>query len=485
MFLNLKNKINAANQFDKTFCRSTFFFICFCVYFVALIPLVRADFNYIDDNGRVIWGYRGWDNFSRFMSNFLSQFVHINTVLADISPLTQILAILLLTAAGIILIHLIVDTKRISLWCVGPVLLLGLCPYFLECFSYKFDSVYMSLSVLAGIAPFAFARHRGYFCAASFLGTLLVCTTYQVSIACYLITFIFLLTIRWNEGLSYRELCGDFIAGGFGFIAGLLCFKFFIMIPVDMYVSSQTGNLSDIRTNLTWFFKTIKSDFRTSWLKIIYVLFACYIYTFVKNSQRNKILAFIIAVFSVIGFLICSFGLYSILKAPLHACRAMYGIATCLAVCGIYIGVSVGNLPSKLVVTILAWVFLVFTCIYGNTLSAQKQYTEFRTFLLINDLNHINEFVLSSEQKSLTVHGNIGRSPIIKNDIQTFPVLERLLPSTLGDSAWMWNVCALLSHYGLKNIAGINTPGEGTEIIVDTMYHRITRTGNHFFVLLK
>lgn len=41
---------------------------------------------------------------------------------------------------------------------IAAVVPLGLSPWFLECFSYKFDSPYMALSVLASVIPFIFGR---------------------------------------------------------------------------------------------------------------------------------------------------------------------------------------------------------------------------------------------------------------------------------------------------------------------------------------
>ena len=37
----------------------------FIILTVCITALIRADFNYTDDLGRVAEGYRGWNNFSR------------------------------------------------------------------------------------------------------------------------------------------------------------------------------------------------------------------------------------------------------------------------------------------------------------------------------------------------------------------------------------------------------------------------------------
>ena len=52
------------------------FLILFGLFLLALSSVLRANFAYYDDLGRVAQGYRGWSNFSRYLSSFLSVFLH-------------------------------------------------------------------------------------------------------------------------------------------------------------------------------------------------------------------------------------------------------------------------------------------------------------------------------------------------------------------------------------------------------------------------
>lgn len=128
------------------------------IYFIALLSLFRANFNYIDDLGRVAQGYRNWINWSRFISQELSVLINTQKILTDISPLTQLIAILIIALAGVIIIYTFTGKKTVQLSMIAAVVPLGLSPWFLECFSYKFDSPYMALSVLASVIPFIFGR---------------------------------------------------------------------------------------------------------------------------------------------------------------------------------------------------------------------------------------------------------------------------------------------------------------------------------------
>ena len=136
------------------------FIIIFIIYCIALVPIVRANFNYIDDLGRAVYGYSDFEYFSRFSASYLSKLIHTDTHLYDISPLTQIIAALIISLASVITLHAFAREKKISPVSIIGVLPLGLSPYFLECFSYKYDSPYMALSVLSSVFPLLFINEK-------------------------------------------------------------------------------------------------------------------------------------------------------------------------------------------------------------------------------------------------------------------------------------------------------------------------------------
>lgn len=85
----------------RTACRQMkrpFFILC-VIYVTAISAIIRADFDYYDDMNRIASGSSGW-GFSRHLSNLLSVFIHGDTYLTDISPLTQLLAAIMMAAAS-------------------------------------------------------------------------------------------------------------------------------------------------------------------------------------------------------------------------------------------------------------------------------------------------------------------------------------------------------------------------------------------------
>ena len=193
-------------------------FLLLCIiYGLGIVSIIRANFNYIDDLGRVYNAYRGWSNWSRYISEYFSIIVQTDKQLMDISPLPQIIAILFLALASVILIYIFSNDEKISYWSILSVVPLGLCPYFLECLSYKpyfleclsykFDSPYMALSILASVLPFLFLKYGNKaFFITSFIGCMVMCMTYQASSGIYVLIALFLAAKKFNEGTRYFEI---------------------------------------------------------------------------------------------------------------------------------------------------------------------------------------------------------------------------------------------------------------------------------------
>lgn len=149
---NIKQFLNEISYLRKSFI------VFLLIYGITFYTIIRANFNYIDDLGRVNWGYGSWTNFSRFLTEFLSKVIHTSNKLADISPLTQIIAIVFLSISSCIVIHLFNDNKKVTFSKIIAVLPLGISPFFLQCISYKYDSPYMALSILVMLIPFIFIK---------------------------------------------------------------------------------------------------------------------------------------------------------------------------------------------------------------------------------------------------------------------------------------------------------------------------------------
>ena len=202
----IKKKIFLINKNIKKFIKENYKYILIfsLIYFIALIPLIRANINYKDDLGRIRYGYRDF-GFGRYVSDYLSILLHGSSNISDISPFTTLLAIVIMAIASTIILRILLKEKKIKWYHIAAALPIGMNPYFLECYAYKYDAPYMALSVLFATIPFIFykkeeSNKNALFVIVSIICTFLMASSYQASSGIFpIITIILALKIFSNK----------------------------------------------------------------------------------------------------------------------------------------------------------------------------------------------------------------------------------------------------------------------------------------------
>ena len=477
-----------------------YFLIAFSLYLLGIMSIIRADVYYIDDLGRAVIGYKEWDNFSRYISWFLSTFVHMDTVLTDIAPLTQIVAIAFLSFASIILVWSIREIiwksedllwesselpnkKRLTVLGIIASIPIGLSPYFLEDLSFRFDSPYMALSVLFSVIPFVFIHHIRAYIPVGILCSLGMCMTYQASSGIEIILvsfFAFLMLNQTNAGLK-KTL--TFVLVSFcNYAIALLIFKLFIMhdfghaqASTKMLESSEL--LEGIVKNIQMYVGYLWNDFGWSGIKICFLaLLVAFVCSAVYQAKINKFLSFILAIIVLCVGIVCSYGTYLVLSAPLPRPRAFIGIGVFAAILAIYVvsawrgwaykkqdvkrtdssALSSRETQSRVffvfsavVVGFFSWSLIVFANSYGNALSAQDKYQNFRLTLLLNDLvNAVPKKAADYQNYLYRIRGWVTASPVLENSSKENPIMKRLVKITDGK---YW-VRMAMKHYGWGDV---------------------------------
>lgn len=466
-------------------------FLISLIYIIGISAIIRTNFNYIDDIGRVAHGYKQWNRASRYISTFLSSFIHADHYLTDVSPLTQFIAVLILATSGVIILYIISHKETYSALEVCSLIPLGLSPYFLECISYKYDAPYMALSILAAIFPLLFYKY-GYFIysIASMLGILVVCTTYQPATGIFPMLVILLCLEHWNNKDNTKKILIFIITSVTGYLSGLIIFKLFIMQSTDSYVPHSLPAIRNMIptyiANLKKYTILIKTDFKKEWLICIFLMCLLFVFTITHTSKQKKYIACPLSVVALLIMFVLSFGIYPFLLKPLFAPRAMYGFGIFITFIGVHIVTREKNVLAKLLVFVLGWYFFVFAFTYGNALEVQKEYTDFRTNLVVEDLKHL-DVLRTDEKKKIQIEGSIGFSPIIKNMPQDYQMLNRLIPITFCEN-WYWGSYELCNYYGFINVvsdSSTDLTAYDLPILEDNIYHTIRGKNNYILVELK
>lgn len=462
--------------------------ILFVVYGIGISAILRTNFYYQDDVSRAVYGYKQWDYFGRYLSTALSTLVHMGDYLTDIAPLPQLLAMLILAFSGVVLLYIVCGRTRFTLWELAAVVPLGLNPYFLECISFRFDAPYMAVSVLAGILPLLYRKRSTivYFFA-SMLSILAVCTSYQSATGVFPMLVILLALREWNRGESFFPFCLKSVAG---YGAGLVYFKLVIMKPADAgYVSNALPELSELiphtLENLKQYYSLILSDFKPYWLALTVLLAVGFLWGSVTLSRRKKAASAAMALAALALMCLLCFGIYPVLADTLFAPRAMYGFGVLIVLLGIT-AVEGKGISRKLPVAVLSWAFFVFSFTYGNALNLQKEYTDFRIGLVIQDLNDM-ELFQSGEDITVQISGGIGKAPVLSNMPRDYEILNRLIPETFSGSSDLAR-SQFFHYYGLKNViqdSSIDLTERDLPVLEEHMYHTIRGEGNQVLIELK
>lgn len=493
----MKNKLNAylMNMKEKYSYLVKPFFILLIIYLIAFYPIIRANFNYLDDLGRVHFGYRGWNDFSRFTSSFLAIFIHTSKYITDVSPLTQIIAGIFLAFSSVIILHLFKKNKKITFINIISVIPIGLSPYFLECISYKFDSPYMALSILSSILPFLFfgkeIKEKFIFSLATIVGTIIMCTTYQAASGIIPLVTMFLAFNYWLKK-EEKEALNILVITAISYLVGLIIFKVFIMVPADSYASNSLLSIKELIPGFLGHLKTYYeytiNNFRPLWLMLIMLMVISFILVQVKQSKKSKLSTLIMVTVLIISSLFLTFGLYPALEKPLFTPRAMYGLGIFIALIGINITNDIKRYIPKLITIGLCWCFLVFSFSYGNALSEQKRYIDFRVQSVINELNQL-EMMKTNTIKTIKFNGTVEKAPSFDNLEEEYKnIYNVLIPQTFGGN-WVWNEYYFQYYFDLQNIIisdDDNLIPNVLNLIKDTMYYKIeTNDNNYILITLK
>ena len=467
-------------------------FILTLIYALGISAVLRANFYYIDDMGRALWGSKEWYYFSMYIPQYFSTILHADSHLTDVSPLPQLLAVVIVAISAAIVLRVVTERNHFTFIEYVSMVPLGLSPYFLECLSYKYDSPYMALSILASVVPVLFYRSNAWtYLISIVLGMIVVCLSYQAASGIFPMLVVLLVLKMWNQKAEMKEMIRFILISAGGYLAGMLIFVLFLMRPTDVYVSNTVPSVMEMIPlagyHLKKYYYYVITDFKKEWLVMIALLCVGFLYVTVRNSKQKWIHALLMG-FVVLGmFLVMAFGLYPVLKQPGFEPRAMYGFGACLCFIALYTVSQNHSRLAKLVCLALCWCFFVFGFTYGNALYAQKTYTDYRISAVIDDLDELD--VLDTDyDKIYQINGSIGRAPEIEGMPQDYQMLNRLVPITFGDSSWEWARFGFTKYYRLKNVewdTSIDLRDYNLPLLEESVYHTIWGDSQYILIELK
>lgn len=438
---------------------------------IYLLPIILANFYYIDDLGRSLRGYTGWDGNGRPLASLLALILSDGKPLMDISPWIQVASVILFDYALILFVRKYVPrNSAFKLFCVASFGYLNL--FLLENFSYKYDSLGMILSLSIFLVLYSLPEElrlkKSILLSAGCVVAAL--SLYQASIGAYLslavVECIFLLyeSNRWN--IVFRRLLVRLA----GILGGYVIYKLAVIqifVSKEGYSAEHASLLNPFSSqgvqqfygNVAAFgqmFKEYGLSMGILGILLLVVLGIGIIYMALSIWRRRtdsdpvKILSVILVLMSPILLIITSVIALVLLEAPVMAPRVMLSFT----IFTLFLGVAIYQLSEIkkgfIFVAMLALICtLSFSSYYGNLLSRQEKMNTLVATYLVYDMNAI-EAKQGKRIDTVSFIGNSPRSPEGILAIKKRPIFGRLIPVYMNND-WFWGG-EYLSHYRKKPV---------------------------------
>lgn len=488
--------------------------IFFALFSFAMLTVFRADYYYggADDLFRAMTGERAWRNFYRYVSHFMSIFVHTSPKIFDIAPLTQLMALLIMATVTVMLIRIAVPGQGAAGSRLSPLIYLAglpvcIYPYFLDNLSYRYDSPYMALSVLFSVLPFLFTHRLRYFAPVSLVSLFLMCLSYQAASGVYIVVCAFCVFRMWSqENLELKRIFLFILTSVACYMISLVIFfTLFNVQPTSASYVDKNVDMSAFASNVQSYLWQLSYDIGHSTIKLsLILLIPLFIASSCIASRRSKAQTIPVALLLLAFCSVFSAGAFLAMGRPLWEPRSKFsfGILVGLAsICctawtaGKATATGPGKMParhrlltcfSRAAILLLAYSCVTFSFALGNAQASQKKYTAFRLALLMEDMAHL----VPEEKDDIHIYtlSNIGFTKIVNNLADTYPVTLHMIELMGGHG-----VIFAMQDYGFGSrpkTGRYSTPKpslDGLNLAADCQYHSIYEDAdeNSFYILFK
>ncbi len=429
------------------------------LYGFFALPIIKANYFYIDDLGRSLDGHTNWGMAGRPFASFLMEALNFNRwTLTDLAPLPQLLAIALLgmaTAWTSLFFRLRFGFGLLSLAVI-------VCnPFFLENLSYRFDALTMGAAMCLTMAPFGLSLCLDAGMAlygATFLCLFASLNLYQPALNVFIVLALFAalldartqaLATAWR-GLIPRLAC---------LAAALAAYKIeSFLFPFDRYASKHAGlapdNISVITANLRQAYDFLSRNlFHTHQTQALLgaMLFGtlCFFAGLreAKPDAGNAAFAAttLISAIFLLGMAEAIVGPLIFLKSAVWAPRVMIGFGAFGACLLALAALEWQDRAFGFYVSLMLCVVFLAQCTisyaYGNALHAQGALDSQIASSVAKDA----ALLADGRPAVLSINGVEPVAPNALLTMQTYPTINALLPLPLH-GGWYWGGVALKLH---------------------------------------
>jgi len=437
-----------------------------------VIPLLLANYNYLDDLGRNHAGY-GWQHDGRFISTLLGKIWSLNNLIVSIFPFSLLISSVILGFTGFLICRILgIENDKKVKW---SSLLIITAPTFLGNLVFKFDILPMSIALLLITLPFIFYESKLKFFIVSVVTIFLSLGLYQNGATVYfMIGSAFLIDdIKRHET---KKLLKNFSIIIIGFLIGLcLYFLTLKLSGIELYMRGEIIGLTpaffeELINNNEVFFDRIDVVVNSGhYNKLILVFLLLAFVGFICSViSKSKIFASVLVAILIIFILLINFwliaGVNIFLKGSYWDLRSFCGLGFFLIIAAKFQDSLKGFAYKLSRVSMIVLILFSFVLIsqFGRLLTNQNEYQNAVATLL---MDHFKD-------ESIKKVAFVGTLPLAPNNTlvyRTFPLFHNLLSSPIGKYSF-WTKEALNTNGMMKGISIIEIAD------VDCKYDLIEKT---------
>jgi hypothetical protein len=451
--------------------------------------ILHADRLYVDDLGRVHSGYTGWTGDGRPLTTLIMGALNMGTPLTDLTPLPQILAVLLLSWCALLV------ARKFEIRDVASGALaafpLGASPFFLENLSYKFDVLTMVFALtlaLVAVVETPWRGRRMLWGALCLLGTLCM---YQPALNVFLVFGVLEFAyLMWNDatpGTLLRQALGRFAQ----VVMAMVPYKLIAVVVLrNVYASYHAALLhpdqwSDMFLNVLSYWELIREALSETgaWtisaalvigLALALVVGLRYLaHGWQGHGAAGRAGRLVLALALPFVLAVSSMGPLLLLSEPTIMPRILVGIgglisASLVLLCIVWRAAMPRLRPQRIGQWVLlglpAYSMLLLSAVYGNAMLAQDRYEHRLSANLADDFANLSQRFAARglKLKHYVLNGTAGYPPVLDLTIQKYPFLQHLVPVYLT-AGWGW-VRDLLGQYDVRQTMDTLPGGLGAAV---------------------
>ncbi len=423
------------------------------------LPIIITNSLYYDDIGRSIYGYLSWGIDGRPLSDWLIWTLGVGSPATDISPLPQILCLLIMALACYGM-HLFLNPEnRLGWLCFTPIFM---SPFFIQNIAFKFDSLPMAASVILAILPLAFiGQRKSTLLIASTICVILSLSLYQASLSALVATCGLYALVSIRQQKELKEIIFNILLIALGLVIGYVIYSG-IVIPyfvTSSYAISYNKPIGLSNIALLWDnIETSRHILKKYFIGNMVLFYTpIFVLSFVglcslifKNSLcypriYEKIVSLLLIVISIIVILVSIPGPSVLLQQMPVGPRVFIGFGFALSCMFLFASWCSNRNLFLLVISLPLIAMFAYMATFSNAMKSQDRMTDYLVSNLSRDIQDIG----LGRVETITIDGNVFYTPMADKARLKFPLMSQLIP-TYFDGKLAWGPIKMMEFYASK-----------------------------------